>query len=111
MGFIASAVIGFGTALFFASILYWLDRYEKEPILLLGGVFLWGAVIAAGSAFLINTVLGVGISIFTGSGLASDLATGSIVAPFVEETLKGLAVVAVFIVFHREFDSVLDGII
>jgi len=111
MGFIVSAMIGFGTALFFATILYWLDRYEKEPILLLGGVFLWGAVIAAGSAFLINTVLGIGISVFTGSAAATDLATGSIIAPLVEETLKGLAVVAVFIVFHREFDSVLDGII
>src|SRR5512141_2719455 len=111
MGFIVSAIIGFGTALFFATILYWLDRYEKEPVLLLGGVFLWGAIIAAGSAFLINTVLGVGIAIFTGSATATDIATGSIIAPLVEETLKGLAVVAVFVVFHREFDSVLDGII
>ena len=111
MGIIASGIIGFGTSLLFATILYWLDRYEKEPILLLGGVFLWGAVIAAGSAFLINTVLGIGVSIFTGSSLATDLATGSLIAPLVEETLKGLAVVAVFIVFHREFDSVLDGII
>jgi RsiW-degrading membrane proteinase PrsW (M82 family) len=111
MGFIVSGIIGFGTALLFASVLYWLDRYEKEPVLLLGGVFLWGAVIAAGSAFLINTVLGIGISVFTGSALATDLATGSLIAPLVEETLKGLAVVAVFIIFRREFDSVLDGII
>jgi RsiW-degrading membrane proteinase PrsW (M82 family) len=111
MGFIASGIIGFSTSLLFAYILYWLDRYEKEPVLLLGGVFLWGAVIAAGSAFLINTVLGIGISIFTGSSLATDIATGSIIAPLVEETLKGLAVVAVFIVFHNEFDSILDGII
>jgi len=111
MGFIVSGIIGFSTSLLFAYILYWLDRYEKEPILLLGGVFLWGAVIAAGSAFLINTVLGIGISVFTGSAFATDLATGSIVAPLVEETLKGLAVLAVFIVFHNEFDSVLDGII
>ena len=111
MGLIISGIIGFSTSLLFASILYWLDRYEKEPILLLGGVFLWGAVVAAGSAFLINTVLGVGISIFTGSAFATDLATGSLIAPLVEETLKGLAVLGVFLVFRREFDSVLDGII
>ena len=95
----------------FASILYWLDRYEKEPFLLLGGVFLWGAVVAAGSAFLINTTLGLGIYLFTGSNFATDLATGSMVAPLVEETLKGLAVLGVFLVFRSEFDSVLDGII
>ena len=111
MGLIVSAFIGIASALFFAYILYWLDRYEKEPVLLLGGVFLWGAVVAAGSAFLINTTLGMGIYIFTGSNAATDLATGSLIAPLVEETLKGLAVLGVFLVFHNEFDSVLDGII
>jgi protease PrsW len=111
MGLIVSVLIGFTTALLFAYILYWLDRYEKEPLLLLGGVFLWGAVVAAGSAFLINTTLGLGIYVFTGSNFATDLATGSLVAPLVEETLKGLAVLGVFLVFHSEFDSVLDGII
>ncbi len=111
MGLIVSGLISFAAALLFASILYWLDRYEKEPILLLGGVFLWGAVVAAGSAFLINTTLGLGIYVFTGSNFATDLATGSLVAPLVEETLKGLAVFGVFLVFRSEFDSVLDGII
>ena len=111
MGLVASGFIGFSTALLFAYILYWLDRYEKEPLLLLGGVFLWGAVIAAGSAFIINTTLGLGIFVFTNSSLTTDIATGSIIAPFVEESLKGLAVLAVFLVFRREFDSVLDGII
>ena len=111
MGLIVSGLIGFFTALLYAYILYWLDRYEKEPLLLLGGVFIWGAVIAAGSAFIINTFLGLGIYIFTNSSVATDIATGSIVAPLVEESLKGLAVLAVFLVFRREFDSILDGII
>jgi len=111
MGLIASGFIGFASSLLFAYILYWLDRYEKEPLLLLGGVFIWGAVIAAGSAFIINTVLGLGIYVFTNSSFATDFATGSFIAPLVEETLKGLAVLAVFLVFRREFDSILDGII
>ena len=111
MGLIVSGLVGFGSALLFASVLYWLDRFEKEPLILLGGVFLWGALVAAGSAFLINTSLGLGIYVFTGSNFATDLATGSLVAPLVEETLKGLAVLGIFLVFHSEFDSVLDGII
>lgn len=111
MGFIVSLIIGFGSALLFAAILYWLDRFEKEPLLLLGGVFLWGAVVAAGSAFIINTVLGMGLYLFTGSEAATELTTGSIVAPLVEETLKGMAVLIVFLIFRKEFDSVLDGII
>jgi RsiW-degrading membrane proteinase PrsW (M82 family) len=111
MGLIAAGLIGYATALLFAYILYWLDRYEKEPIPLLGGVFLWGAVVAAGSAFLINTILGVGIYVFTGSDAATNLATGTLIAPLVEEVLKGLAVLVVFLVFRQEFDSILDGII
>jgi len=111
MGLIASGIIGFITSLFFAYILYWLDRYEKEPLLLLGGVFLWGAIISAGSAFIINTFLGLGVYIFTNSTVASDLATGSLIAPLVEESLKGAAVLTVFLVFRSEFDSILDGII
>jgi len=77
----------------------------------LGAVFLWGAVVAAGSAFIINTFLGIGIFTFTGSEVVTELTTGSIVSPLVEETLKGAAVLIVFIIFRREFDSVLDGII
>jgi RsiW-degrading membrane proteinase PrsW (M82 family) len=111
MGLIISIIIGFGTSLLCASILYWLDRYEKEPILLLGGVFFWGAVVAAGSSFIINTTLGISIFSVTGSDAATEMATGSIIAPIVEETLKGLAVLIVFLLFRREFDSVLDGII
>jgi len=111
MGLLVAGFIGFLTALLYAYILYWLDRYEKEPVLLLGGVFVWGAVVAAGAAFILNTALGLGIAVFTGSELASDFATGSIVAPLIEESLKGMAVFLVFLVFRREFDSVLDGII
>lgn len=97
--------------LFFAYLLYWLDRYEKEPKQLLGGVFLWGALVAAGGGFLINTTLGAGVFQFTGSSRVTELVTGTLVAPLIEELLKGCAVLIVFLIFHREFDSVLDGII
>jgi len=96
---------------FFAYILYWLDRYEKEPKILLGGVFLWGMLVAAGGAFIVNTLLGLGVYIFTGSEFASEITTGSIIAPVVEECLKGFAILVVFLVFRQEFDNVLDGIV
>jgi RsiW-degrading membrane proteinase PrsW (M82 family) len=111
MGFLLSLFFGFVPMFVFAWMLYWLDRYEKEPKLLLGGVFIWGAVVAAGVAFVVNTLLGVGFYLVTGSEAATDLATGSLVAPPVEEILKGMAVLQVFLVFRKEFDSVLDGIV
>jgi len=111
MPIIGAIFFGLVPALLFAWFLYWLDRYEKEPKLLLGGVFIWGMVIAAGGAFIINTVGGVGVYLFTDSQSTTDLITGSVIAPIVEESLKGLAVLIVFLFFRKEFDSILDGMI
>jgi RsiW-degrading membrane proteinase PrsW (M82 family) len=111
MALLVSLFFGFVPMFFFAAFVYWLDRYEKEPKILLGAAFFWGVVIAAGGAFIINTVLGIGIYIFTGSEGAAEFGTTSIIAPIVEEFLKGLAVMIVFFTFRKEFDSVLDGII
>jgi RsiW-degrading membrane proteinase PrsW (M82 family) len=97
--------------LVFAYLVYWADRYEHEPAILLGGVFAWGAVVAAGGSFIINTVLGFGVYSLTTSESLANLATGIIIAPIVEESLKGFAVLMVFIVFRNELDSILDGII
>lgn len=108
---VLSILFGFLPMFIFAGIVYWLDRYEKEPLLLLGGVFVWGAVVAAGAAFLLNTMLGVGVYLFTHSETATEIATGSLIAPIVEESLKGFAVLIVFLVFRSEFDSLLDGIV
>jgi RsiW-degrading membrane proteinase PrsW (M82 family) len=111
MGLLLSFFFGYIPAFINAGIIYWLDRYEKEPKTLLLGVFFWGAIVASGAAFIINTLLGVGVYIFTSSESATDLTTGSLIAPVIEESLKGIAVLIVFWAARHEFDSILDGII
>jgi protease PrsW len=111
MAFLGAMLLAFIPAFLMAAFIYWLDRYEKEPVIMLGIAFLWGAVVAAGGAFVVNTVFGIGIYALTGSGEIADLATAALVAPFVEEALKAGALVVIFLAFRREFDSVLDGII
>jgi protease PrsW len=110
-GLLASIGISFGVSFLFAYILFWLDLYEKEPLLLLGGVFTWGVIVAAGGAFLINTFIGLGVFVVTGSEAATSLTTSAVVAPVIEEILKGFAVILVFLFFQNEFDSILDGIV
>ena len=73
MPLLASILFGFVPMFFFAFFIYWLDRYEKEPKALLTTVFFWGVIVAAGGAFIINTVLGVGVYLFTGSEVATEL--------------------------------------
>ena len=111
MPFLGALFFGFIPMFLFAVFINWLDRYEKEPKILLGAAFTWGAIIAAGFAFILNTATGVGIYALTGSEIATEFGVSSVVAPLVEESFKGLAVLIVFLFFRREFDSVLDGIV
>ena len=111
MALIASLIFGFVPMFIFAGFVNWLDRYEKEPKFLLGVVFFWGALVAAGGAYIINTLFGVGVYLATSSEIFTEIATGSLIAPIVEELLKGFAVLIVFLIFRQEFDSILDGAI
>lgn len=110
-GFLLSLAAGILPMVLYAWFLFFLDRYEKEPLKLLVGTFLWGSLIAAGGAFAINSISSLGILFLTQSELAAQLATSALIAPVVEETLKGSAVLIVFLLFKPEFDSPLDGII
>jgi RsiW-degrading membrane proteinase PrsW (M82 family) len=111
MAFLGALFFGFVPMFLSAAFVNWLDRYEKEPKLLLGAAFLWGVVVAGGGAFILNTMFGIGLYVLTGSEGAAEFGTTSIIAPIIEEGLKGLAVLVVFFLFRREFDSVLDGIV
>lgn len=81
LGVILSVLLGFLPMLLFAYMVYWSDRYEKEPFLLLGGVFIWGAIVAAGAAFTVNSFLGLGIYMFTGLQAFADLSTSTVTLP------------------------------
>ena len=111
MALIGAFFFGFVPMFLFAAFVNWLDRYEKEPKLLLGAAFVWGVVIAGGGAYILNTAVGMGVYSITGSASTADFSTTSIAAPIIEEALKGLAVLVVFLMFRKEFDSILDGIV
>ena len=111
MALLGALFFGFVPMFLFAAFVNWLDRYEKEPKLLLGAAFLWGVIIAGGGAFILNTAFGIGVYAITGSEGAAEFGTTSIAAPIIEEALKGLAILAVFLMFRHEFDSVLDGVV
>jgi protease PrsW len=90
-------------------LVWWLDRYEKEPRWLLAGAFLWGAVPAVVVALIGELIAGVPSGLL-GADLASTI-DASLSAPVIEEIAKGIAVLLLFFAFHREFDDVLDGIV
>lgn len=110
-GFVTAGLLSFGFAWLYAYIVYWLDRFEREPKRLLLVVFLWGALVATIAAAIAELILGAGVASFTGSESFGEMATHTFFAPFFEESLKGIAVFLVFIAFYSEFDSILDGLV
>jgi RsiW-degrading membrane proteinase PrsW (M82 family) len=107
-------------------ILWYLDRRERESPWLFAGLLLWGAVIAAAYALVINTAGGMALvmALSDDAALMAEIesagadiqSVGSIfvawlIAPPVEELAKGLALLLIFWFLRSEFDGVRDGII
>jgi protease PrsW len=111
MVFLLALALSFIPAFIYAAILYWLDRFEKEPRRMLFGAFLWGALVATSGALIWSSIFEQGLLLLTDSEALTDLSGATIVAPVVEECLKSLAVLLIFLAFRHEFDSVLDGIV
>ena len=88
----------------------WVDRYEPEPRRLLAFAFFWGATVAALVSAVLNTA---STMVVAGTGTPEDsmAATAVFVAPWVEETAKAAALLAVFLFRRAEFDGVVDGIV
>ncbi len=107
--FFMSWVLIFLYAIPVAFIVYHLDLFEREPIALLAAAVIWGGVVATGLAIYANDAW----SSVVGK-IAPDLALdwgAAIVAPPVEETLKLLGVVVLFLIVPEEFDGALDGFV
>lgn len=92
------------------ALIWFLDRFEKDPIWLLALVFLWGAVPAIFAAGTLNSIFRYPLDVVFGPYLGHAL-TASFVAPPVEETAKGLALLILFFVLRHRFTDVLAGIV
>jgi RsiW-degrading membrane proteinase PrsW (M82 family) len=95
--------------LFYILLVWWLDRYEKEPVSLLVLAFVWGAV----PTIILSLIAEVVSSqpLYAIDEVVGDLVSTVITGPFIEEGFKALILFTLFMAFRREFDDVLDGII
>ena len=88
----------------------WIDRWEPEPPRLLLIAFLWGACFAALTALLINSSAALVVDEVLGRG-SGDVFGAVVIAPVVEEAVKGAFLVGLLIFRRREFDGIVDGIV
>lgn len=105
----ASILAAVVPTLIYTIVLWWFDRYEKEPLPLLTVAFFWGAIPAVIVALVLELIAGVPLSVL--GAASAEVIGSSAVAPFVEEIAKGMILFALYLVFYKEFDSPIDGII
>lgn len=91
-------------------IIWWIDRFEKQPLWLLVLVFFWGAIPAIVAAGIFSVFAGIPLYIIVGPD-AMMPAYAIFGAPFIEELGKAGALLVLFLVLYKEFDDILDGMI
>lgn len=97
--------------LLYALFLWWMDRYEKEPLGLILASFLWGAIPAVIMSLIAQVILDIPVSDLFGSGLGTELVGSSLIAPLTEEPFKGFMLLLLLWFFRREIDTPVDGIL
>jgi RsiW-degrading membrane proteinase PrsW (M82 family) len=108
---LVAVMLATATAVPYGALLLWLDRNEREPWWLIVLAFSWGAVVATAYSSLVNiSAVEVGMVIFEDEVVA-QMTAASFSAPLVEEFTKGVALIGLLVIFRREFDNVLDGIL
>lgn len=91
-------------------LVYVLDLYEREPVSLVIGALLWGAIAATTLSGFANDGWGLVVARVGGPEFAARW-TAALTAPFVEEILKGLGVVLIYLIAPEEFDDMMDGFV
>ncbi|MDP9409941.1 MAG: PrsW family intramembrane metalloprotease [Actinomycetota bacterium] len=116
----SGALVGVGVlqAVIYLLFIRAVDLYEREALRYVIPVFLWGFAVATTASLFFNTVASFTISSIAGQQVANFL-TPVVVAPVVEESSKGLALLLIFLVAYLaarrrglvEFSGVMDGIV
>jgi protease PrsW len=106
-----AVVAGITPMVIYPLFLCWIDRFEKEPLGLIVATFLWGFIPAAIFSIIFQVLLGLPLAAVGFDAPTSDLVSTVIYAPVTEEIFKGMAVLAIFLLWKNEFDGVLDGVI
>ncbi len=85
-------------------ICFWLDRYEPEPGRYRLAALGWGAVVAVALSFIAE-------QLFFAIAGTDEFVDTAILAPLIEESAKGLFLVAIMILRRSEIHGLLDGIV
>jgi protease PrsW len=105
----ASALAAIIPMMSYLLIIWWVDRYDREPFRLVLKNYLWGALGAVIFAIAWSSLISAFVSIFVQDEIHLGNIEVIIVAPFVEEITKGAFLF--FTIRNKKFDNITDGIV
>lgn len=108
-GIAISLLAGVIPTLLYTGLIYWNDRYEKEPKALLATAFFWGAIPAILITIVVEIFFQLPVELI--GPQAIEAVRLGVITPIAEETLKGIVILYIARRYRREFDNVLDGIV
>lgn len=111
MGVLFSIILAAFVAVLFVWFFHWLERYRREWIYLFGCVFGWGIVTGAFAALFLALAVPWGMAFHLESEAFEVPRRFLFLAPAVEEGLKALAILAVMLMFRREFSYLPEGMV
>ena len=89
---------------------WWIDRFDREPIHLVALVFLWGASVAPAASVMSLAALENALRWDPASSGPGGLAAVSLAGPFAEELFKAIGVLLV-VFLTSKFDNPTDGLV
>ena len=98
-----SALAAISPVMVYVLAIWWMDRYEREPLWLLGVTFGYGAIVGILGAVLGSTLI---VQVF---GVDDFTTQAVVVAPFIEEPAKAFILMLLLLTFH--FDNATDGLV
>jgi RsiW-degrading membrane proteinase PrsW (M82 family) len=106
---ISSAIAAFVPMFVYLLLIWKLDQYDREPFGLVIINYLWGALGAIFFGLVGSYILSFFVSIFVHDQVSLTRIETILIAPFVEETTKGIFL---FITINsRKFDNMTDGLV
>lgn len=116
----SAPLVGFGIvqAMLYVFFIRFVDAYERESLLYVIPVFVWGFTVAVFIALVFNALFAFTVTTISTEQAASFL-TAVVGAPVIEECAKGLALLIAFAIAYAiarrrgaiEFSGVMDGIV
>ncbi len=104
----ASVFAAFIPMVVYLFLIWWMDRYYRQPVWLVGSAFLWGALGAVLIGVTGSRFFTLPIAALFGERFSSTVGT-ILIAPFVEEIAKGL--ILLIAMLRTDSDGPADGIV